>query len=56
VENGEIRVVRESSMCRNGIGFKRTELFYRKMAALDYIRANYCKGQPEPAPQSRKPY
>jgi hypothetical protein len=56
VENGEIKYLRGSGTCNTNIMFKPDERWLRRIRALDYIRANYCKGQPEPAPQPRMPY
>jgi hypothetical protein len=56
VENGEVKLLSGSSTCNTNIMFKPDERWYRRIAALDYIRTNYCKGQPEPAPQPRMPY
>ena len=55
-ENGEIKLLKGSSTCSTGISFRLNEQWSRRIVALDYIRANYCKGQPEPAPQPRMPY
>jgi hypothetical protein len=55
-ENGEVKLLKGSTTCSTGISFQLNERWYRRIAALDYIRANYCKGQPEPAPQPRMPY
>jgi hypothetical protein len=55
-ENGEIKLLKGSSTCSTGISFRLNEQWSRRIVALDYIRANYCKGQPEPAPQQRMPY
>ncbi len=41
------------------LGIDLTNNVYRRLKALDYIRANFCPGQPEPPPappEKRKPY
>jgi hypothetical protein len=56
VEYGQIKLLRGSSTCSTGIRFQANAHWFRRIDALDYIRANYCKGQPEPVPQPRMPY
>jgi hypothetical protein len=56
VEDGKIKLLSGSSTCRTDIGFEANEQMFRRINALDYIRTNYCQGQPEPAPQPRMPY
>jgi hypothetical protein len=56
VEDGKIKLLRGTSTCSTGIIFQANEHWFRRINALDYIRKNYCTGQPEPAPQPRMPY
>lgn len=49
VDNGEIKRISGSSLCRTQVKFDdNSELDIRRFQALNYIRANYCMGQPEP--------
>jgi hypothetical protein len=57
VEDGELMVLQGSSLCRTETYFRADlEDGLRRLRALDYIRANYCKGQPEPPPKPVLPY
>jgi hypothetical protein len=56
IENGKVLLLRGSSTCSTGIHFKLNDHWVRRINALDYIRTNYCPGQPEPAPRPRLPY
>jgi hypothetical protein len=51
---GVVERIKGTSMCSRGkiLGGEK----FRRLAALDYIRANFCPGQPEPPPPPRKPY
>jgi hypothetical protein len=43
--------------CVNRYGIAATQNhLVRRLRALDYIRANFCPGQPEPPPPPRRPY
>jgi hypothetical protein len=56
IEDGRVKLLRGSSTCSTGINFQLNAEWSRRIRALDYIRANYCPGQPEPAPRPRLPY
>jgi hypothetical protein len=56
VVDGKVEILKGSSTCNQDMGFERNAQTHRRMAALDYIRANFCKGQPEPPPKPRMPY
>ena len=53
---GAIDLVKDTTMCDTGIAIGQAHDAHRRLAALDYIRANFCPGQPEPPPPPRKPY
>jgi hypothetical protein len=54
--NGETELVPGTTMCSKSMIFSPTATMYRRIAALDYIRANFCPGPPDPPPPPRKPY
>jgi hypothetical protein len=56
MSEGSVKIISGTSMCSTGMLFVMNAKTYRRMAALDYIRANFCPGQPEPPPPPRKPY
>ncbi len=58
--DGSIDLIKGTSMCNTKItmygSYGRFDI-YRRLNALDYIRANFCPGQPEPPPPlPPKPY
>ncbi len=53
---GKIELVENTSMCDTAVALGQAYNAQRRLAALDYIRANFCPGQPEPPPRPRKPY
>jgi hypothetical protein len=53
---GKIDVVRGTTMCDFAVMLGAAHNAHRRFAALDYIRANFCAGQPEPPPRPQKPY
>ena len=53
---GAIDVVPNTTMCDLAVALGQANNAQRRLAALDYIRANFCPGQPEPPPPPRKPY
>jgi hypothetical protein len=54
---GKIDLVKGTSMCDTGIAIGWVYDAHRRLTALDYIRANFCPGQPEPPPPPPpKPY
>ena len=48
-------IIAGTSTCVRGKLYVMNGATYRRMAALDYIRANFCPGQPEPPPSSPPP-
>jgi hypothetical protein len=56
VEDGEVKFIRGSTLCNTSMAFPKNSHFYRRIAALDYIRANFCAGQPEPPLKPGMPY
>ncbi len=56
VEDGKIKQLAGSTLCRKELKISANLDGLRQPRALNYIRANYCKGQPEPAPVPVLPY
>ena len=53
---GKIDLVKGTTMCRTSVSMFGHDVD-RRLAALDYIRANFCAGLPEPPPPPPpKPY
>jgi hypothetical protein len=56
MSEGVVKLKLDTMRCAEKVSFRPTGNFYRQIAALDYIRANFCAGQPEPPPPPRRPY
>lgn len=56
-EKGKLRRIPGTGICITDYAITgNANIMSRRLAALDYIRANFCPGQPEPTPPPRKPY